>query len=174
MSQPGLVVERLARQLLGPAEHGHFAIISDLKRALVAIVEEHQRRRIHFIDYHLTLMQSLSVKVPGCSLCILKVPVHLQKCGHSICDFCLDMIAERFVGARVQFTCPICATASDSLSDSPLSAGIRALGLFGNPVQVLQYLSKMRMQLFGPLKEYFDIIFCTESCKISADLKEHS
>lgn len=171
MSHPGLVLESFASRLLSNTTRNYHGVILDMKESFVEVVERHQQGKTHLVDHHLSLMQNVSISIPGCSLCVLKVPAHLLACGHKMCDHCLEMVVECRQEETCQSACPLCATMTEGLHVSPLRAGIRALGLSGSAVQVLKHLSEMRTGLMGPLGDYFDIIVCTDSCQAHADLR---
>ena len=115
VSHPGLVVESFASRLFCSNARDYHAVILDVKKAFVEMVERHQRGQQHLMDHHLNIMQNVSINPPGCNFCVLKVPIHLLICGHKICDHCLEMTAESYQGESCQSGCPLCATDTHGL-----------------------------------------------------------
>ncbi|UNI16700.1 hypothetical protein JDV02_003114 [Purpureocillium takamizusanense] len=163
VSHPGTVVQALASRLLRTIVDDYDSIMGVLRHYFVKVVQQHMARESTIAEQHLTLMRTLRDKVPGCSLCLLRTPVHMLTCGHELCDHCAGALRECPKLER----CRLCKAVNYSaLPVSPNVAGPRALVVSGSAISAVRFLLKIRKLLFGHLEDYFDLIASSEPAAI--------
>jgi hypothetical protein len=104
------------------------------------------------------------------------MPEEVLKCGHSICEVCLQIFASDNPSGFHTFhieNCPICGEDENrSFRLVPPNAGIRLLSLDGGGVRgvisivFLRHLHRRLQDFDCPLGEFFDLVCGTSAGKL--------
>ncbi|KAA8902468.1 hypothetical protein FN846DRAFT_955469 [Sphaerosporella brunnea] len=111
-----------------------------------------------------------------CFSCFFHTPVHVLRCGHVICDTCMDDFSEMIGLKRTLRNCPLCGgqrNLTGIYNKEPRQASPRILSLDGGGVrsiiqlEILKALEK-QIDLEMPIQEFFDLVVGTSAGGIVA------
>ncbi|KAF2103254.1 FabD/lysophospholipase-like protein [Rhizodiscina lignyota] len=148
--------------------------LSDLEHELERQLSELQSQQGRTALHYTKTLRHLNSEIPIpkshelCS-CLMRMPERDLSCGHSFCETCLQLIAQKCNMRRYHYTITGCPACGEEQKEPcfrllPPTAGVRLLSIDGGgvrgviPLMVLSSVEKSLSYLQCPLRDYFDLI----------------